>query len=230
MISGPFLLVSWLVLAGDDGRRTSFGHTLGHTSADANVCLVGTRHAILPVVKYFAWDDAKSAKLRAERGIGFEDVVFHIERGELLDILEHPNPDRNAGQRIFVVRREDYVYLVPFVEDEHTVFLKTIIRVGRPRSSTSVRSLTMKFDADEKDLLQSVERGEWKSAGGGKRERTRYSRYAKTTFRKDRRLNIRLSSKDLEAIQKRALAEGLPYQTLISSLLHKYASGRLKEI
>jgi len=45
-----------------------------------------------------------------------------------------------------------------------------------------------------------------------------------------RRLNIRLSSKDLEAIQKRALAEGLPYQTLISSLLHKYASGRLKEI
>ena len=54
--------------------------------------------------------------------------------------------------------------------------------------------------------------------------------YAKATFRKDRRLNIRLSSKDLEAIQKRALAEGLPYQTLISSLLHKYASGRLKEV
>jgi uncharacterized DUF497 family protein len=102
-------------------------------------------------VKYFDWDDAKNAKLRAERGIGFEEIVFHIERGDLLDILEHPNPDRYAGQRIFVVRREDYVYLVPFppspesptrvlrrghavalraeadVEDEHTVFLKTII-------------------------------------------------------------------------------------------------------
>jgi predicted DNA binding CopG/RHH family protein len=87
----------------------------------------------------------------------------------------------------------------------------------------------MKLDADEKELLESVERGEWKSAGG-KRERTRYARYAKATFRKDRRLNIRLSSKDLEAIQKRALAEGLPYQTLIASLLHKYAAGRLKEI
>jgi predicted DNA binding CopG/RHH family protein len=71
----------------------------------------------------------------------------------------------------------------------------------------------MKIDAGEKELLESVER------------------YAKATFRKDRRLNIRLSSsKDLEAIQKRALVEGLPYQTLISSLLHKYASGRLKEI
>ena len=77
-------------------------------------------------MKYFAWDDAKNAKLRKERGIGFEDVVFHIER-DLLDILEHLNPDRYGGQRIFVVRREDYAYLVPFVEDEHTVFLKTII-------------------------------------------------------------------------------------------------------
>ena len=78
-------------------------------------------------MKYFAWDDAKNGKLRRERGIGFEDVVFHIERGDLLDILEHPNPDRYVGQRIFVVRREDYVYLVPFVEDEYAVFLKTII-------------------------------------------------------------------------------------------------------
>ena len=194
------------------------------------MCLVGTRCATLIGVKYFAWDDAKNAKLKADRGIGFEDVVFHIERGDLLDILEHPNPSRYAGQRILVVQREDYVYLVPFVEDEHSVFLKTIIRAGRPRSSISVRSPTMKIDAEERELLESVERGEWKSAGGGKRERARFSRYAKATFKKDRRLNIRLSSKDLEAIQKRALAEGLPYQTLIASLLHKYAAGRLREV
>jgi predicted DNA binding CopG/RHH family protein len=194
------------------------------------VCLSSTHRDTLSSVKYFDWDDAKNAKLRAERGIGFEDIVFHIERGDLLDILEHPNADRYAGQRIFVVRREDYVYLVPFVEDEHSVFLKTIIPSRKARTNTSVRSPPMKMDADEKDLLESVERGEWKSAKGGKRERARYSRYAKATFRKDRRLNIRLSSKDLEAIQKRALAEGLPYQTLISSLLHKYAAGRLKEV
>jgi predicted DNA binding CopG/RHH family protein len=87
----------------------------------------------------------------------------------------------------------------------------------------------MKIESNEKDILESVERGEWKPVGG-KRERSRYARYAKATFRKDRRLNIRLSSKDLDAIQKRALAEGLPYQTLIASLLHKYASGRLREI
>jgi len=87
----------------------------------------------------------------------------------------------------------------------------------------------MKFDADEKGILDSVERGEWRSIREAKRERSRSVRYARATFRKDRRLNIRVSSKDLEAIQKRALEEGLPYQTLIASLLHKYASGRLRE-
>jgi predicted DNA binding CopG/RHH family protein len=143
------------------------------------------------------------------------------------------SPERRALRRsgIFVVRREEYVYLVPFVEDERTVFLKTIIPSRKAtKQYLGEESDVMKTDADEKDLLESVERGEWKSAGGGKRERTRYTRYAKATFRKDRRLNIRLSSKDLDAIQKRALAEGLPYQTLIASLLHKYAAGRLKEI
>ncbi len=78
-------------------------------------------------MKFFAWNDAKNAKLRADRGIGFEDIVFHIERGDLLEILEHPHPDRYPEQRIFVVQRDEYGYLVPFVEDEHTVFLKTII-------------------------------------------------------------------------------------------------------
>ena len=78
-------------------------------------------------MKYFDWDDDKNAKLKKERGIGFEEVVFHIERGDLLDILEHPNPERYAGQRVFVVRRDNYVYFVPFVEDDDTVFLNTVI-------------------------------------------------------------------------------------------------------
>ena len=78
-------------------------------------------------VKYFVWDEAKNEKLKLERGIGFEEIVFHIERGDLLDVLEHPNEDRYVGQRIFVVRRDAYVYLVPFVEDDKVVVLKTII-------------------------------------------------------------------------------------------------------
>lgn len=87
----------------------------------------------------------------------------------------------------------------------------------------------MKLDPKEKEIVHSVERGEWRSIPGWKGERKRYGRYATATFRKDQRVNIRISSKDLDAIQKRALEEGLPYQTLISSLLHKYVSGRLRD-
>jgi predicted DNA binding CopG/RHH family protein len=87
----------------------------------------------------------------------------------------------------------------------------------------------MKLDASEREIRSSVERGEWRSARSLKSEKKRYSRYAAATFRKNRRVNIRISDNDLEAIQKRAIEEGLPYQTLISSLLHKYVNGRLRE-
>jgi len=86
-----------------------------------------------------------------------------------------------------------------------------------------------KLDSRERELLESVGRDEWKSIRGVTRERKRYEKYAHATFRKDRRVNIRISGKDLEAIQKRSVEEGIPYQTLISSLLHKYVSGRLVE-
>ena len=78
-------------------------------------------------MKYFTWDSAKNEKLGSERGISFEEIVYHIERGDLLDILENPNQRRYAGQRVFVVNVEDYAYLVPFTESETDVFLKTII-------------------------------------------------------------------------------------------------------
>ncbi len=86
------------------------------------------------------------------------------------------------------------------------------------------------MDADEKSRWSPSSRASGSLLRVASANVPGYSRCAKATFRKDRRLNIRLSSKDLEAIQKRALAEGLPYQLLISSLLHKYAAGRLKEV
>jgi predicted DNA binding CopG/RHH family protein len=87
----------------------------------------------------------------------------------------------------------------------------------------------MKQSKEEKDILDSVERGEWKTIPNFKKEAKRYQEYAKATFHKNKRVNIRLSEKDLVNIQKKALQEGLPYQTLISSILHKFINGLLKE-
>jgi uncharacterized DUF497 family protein len=78
-------------------------------------------------LKYFTWDAEKNKTLKAQRGVSFDEIVFHIERGDILDILEHPNQERYEEQRIFVVEREDYAYLVPFVEEQEQVVLKTII-------------------------------------------------------------------------------------------------------
>ncbi len=86
-----------------------------------------------------------------------------------------------------------------------------------------------RLDPEEQDLLDSFERGEWQSIEGRKEAFERYRDYARTTFKKDKRVNIRISRKDLEALQKRALEEGIPYQTLLASILHKYAAGRLVE-
>ena len=76
---------------------------------------------------YFSWNHEKNEQLVRERGISFEEVVFHIERGDVLDVLEHPNGERYPEQRLFVVAVDDYAYLVPFVESEEELFLKTII-------------------------------------------------------------------------------------------------------
>jgi len=57
----------------------------------------------------------------------FEEVVFHIDRGDILDLREHPNKERYPGQRVFIIEVESYAYIVPFVESESEVFLKTII-------------------------------------------------------------------------------------------------------
>ena len=87
----------------------------------------------------------------------------------------------------------------------------------------------IRLDREEAKLLDSYEAGEWRSIEGWQAEARRYVEYARATFKKDRRVNIRISSRDLEEIQKRALEEGIPYQTLIASILHKYVSGRLIE-
>jgi uncharacterized DUF497 family protein len=78
-------------------------------------------------MKQFDWDNEKNAWLKETRGIGFEEVVYHITHNGLLDTIEHPNRKKYPGQRIFITNIEDYACLVPFVEDEDTIFLKTII-------------------------------------------------------------------------------------------------------
>lgn len=78
-------------------------------------------------MKTYAWNPDKNDLLKKGRGISFEDIVFHIEAGDADDIFAHPNQSKYPQQQIIVVCVEDYVYLVPFVENDEEIFLKTII-------------------------------------------------------------------------------------------------------
>ena len=78
-------------------------------------------------MKHFDWNVEKNEELRDERRVSFEDAVFCITHGGILDTIEHPNKKKYPNQRIFIINIDDYAYLVPFVEDENTVLLKTII-------------------------------------------------------------------------------------------------------
>ena len=91
------------------------------------------------------------------------------------------------------------------------------------------QSLMKKLDAEEQEILDAFEAGTLKRSANVKAEIKRHQEYAATTLPKDSRINIRISSKDLGSLQKLALQEGLPYQTLIASLLHKYVEDRLVE-
>jgi len=88
----------------------------------------------------------------------------------------------------------------------------------------------MYLDDEERDLVESIERGEWKSVKNLKAEIKKHQEYARNTLKKDKRVNIRISARDLEAIQTRAVEDGIPYQTLMASVLHRFVAGRLKDV
>ncbi len=78
-------------------------------------------------MKLFSWSNEKNEWLREHRGVSFEAVLFHIMEGDLLDVIEHPNQSRYAHQKIFIVNIDSYIDMVPFVENDDEIFLKTII-------------------------------------------------------------------------------------------------------
>ena len=86
-----------------------------------------------------------------------------------------------------------------------------------------------KLNREDQELLKEFEAGKFQSDLKDGR-RTQLAKMAAETIKKDKRINIRISSRDLEALQRRALEEGLPYQSLVSSVLHKYVSGGLKDM
>ena len=148
--------------------------------------------------------------------------------------MEHPDQKKYTDQKIYVIYAKEYVYLVLFVtESNGNIFLKTIIpsckaeqKYIEEKNYEKKKKIHQKeLDNEEKELLESFENDEWKSVKNLEKEKKHARKVAGKTLRKDVRINIRLSSNDVSNIKQLAAYEGLPYQTLIASILHKYAAG-----
>ncbi len=96
-------------------------------------------------MKYHSWNNDKNERLKRERNISFEDILYYIEHGKLLAVISHPNQEKHVGQKIYVIEIDNYAYLVPFVETENEIFLKTII----PSRKATKKYLEVK---DEKQI------------------------------------------------------------------------------
>ena len=181
----------------------------------------------------FDWNVEKNQRLVEQRGISFERVVSAIEQDGLVDILEHPNQERYAGQMIYVVDVEQYLYLVPFVTSaDGTRFLKMIIPSRKATRHYRKRRIIVsdqRLNPEEREILEKFERDELKPASGADREMQIASRAARNTFKKTRRVNLRVTELDFSRAHARAREEGIPYQTLLSSVIHKFLAGRLVE-
>jgi len=191
------------------------------------------RHSLCyySLMKTYNWNPEKNTILKEEREISFEEIVFHIEKGDELDIYPHPNQARYPNQMISVVAVNSYAHLVPYIETEDEIFLKTIIpsRKATKKVHWRINMPKYKLDKEEQEILEAFDNDEIQPASNAEKLMKQHKGYASSTFKKDKRINIRLTSRDLTMIQKLALSEGIPYQTFIGSILHKFADGRYVE-
>lgn len=179
-------------------------------------------------MKNITWDYYKDQSLRKNRNISFEEITLLVAEGYLVDILENQSP-KYRGQKIMLVNKNRYIYCIPYLEDEKEVRLITVFPSRKLTRIylEEVREQMEPYDSYEKELIASLDNNEWKSVEQGEVMRDQMQENAKAALHKRTRINLRLPDKDLEAIKLKALEEGLPYQTLIVSVLHKYVNGKL---
>lgn len=177
-------------------------------------------------MKICVWNQEKNRQLIKERGISFEQIACLIEDGGVLDLVDYHNVDQYSHH----IDVNGYAYLVPLIEDEEKYFLITIIpsRKATKQYLKGGNDEKNNLTKEEKDLVSSFEKGEWTTVKSYDREVKKLRQSARDTMKKDERITVRLTKADLRGIRQRAANEGIPYQTLISSLIHKYVVGSLK--
>ena len=176
----------------------------------------------------FKWNIEKNKLLYKTRGITFDEVVQAISEGYGVSDVPHWNKKKYPKQRIMVVMINNYAYLVPYIRDGEDYFLKTIIPSRKANKRIEGKAMINskninQLNNEELKILDAYEKGKL----NGNPVSGSMILAAKETMKKNKNINIRISENDLQSIKLLAAKEGMPYQTLIGSIIHKYAAGYL---
>ena len=167
------------------------------------------------------WDDEKNQKLQIKRDISFDQISEIILRKEYFDILENPS---RPNQQIFVVRINDYIHSVPFIiDDQSNIVLKTAYPSRKlQKKYEGGKIMEQKLDNYEKEIENNISQF---SPVSNKKKELIDGIIDQANTKKV--ISLRLKANDLELLKHRADSEGLPYQTLLSSIVHKFVSDQL---
>jgi predicted DNA binding CopG/RHH family protein len=158
-------------------------------------------------MKHIRWNKDKNEWLKKNRGVCFEQIVVLIEHDKILEIVDNPNQKTKKKSNLKPSFRA--------------------VKLRRNIKESSVKKTVL--DSEEKEILESYENGEWMPIKNKAAEITKLRRYAKNKLQKNKRINIRLTENDMIGIKTKAAEEGIPYQTFIAGILHKYLNGMLTE-
>ncbi len=183
----------------------------------------------------------KNIILKEHRGVCFDDVIYAIESGNILDITEHHNKHKFTHQKCIIVNISNYVYLVPCVIDQKKNLLKNNLskqksykEIFKYRNQLKVPDMTNYKDGiddkEDKATIAAFENGEMQSVPDIQAVKAKMQKAAKNYFKKDSRISIRISSTDLDMLRREAARKGLPYQSFIASVLHQFITGQFKNI
>src|SRR3989344_3461438 len=158
-------------------------------------------------MKPYRFSKDKDKFLKEKRGVGFSEIIKALEERQILKSTDYPNKKKFPNQKMMLVKIKKYIYVVPYVESEKEFFLKTIY-----------------------PSRKYTENDEWVEIPNQKEEIEKLvgaAKYTREMMKKEKRITVRVNKQDLEDIQEKAIQTGIPYQTLIASILHKFAKGKI---
>ncbi len=173
------------------------------------------------------WDETKNTLLKETRNISFEDIESAILNDNILDIVPHHNLQQYPNQELLIIKFLGYVYYVPFILTDNEIVLKSII--PSRKLTKKYQKESMMYSKEELEIVDYIEKNMPDSVADKEKKIAKIKSIVGAKYQQRKAISIKVLESDLELLKAKALKDGMPYQTLINSILHKYVTNQFSE-